>query len=129
LPVWLRTPTTEDEWVIIGVRTSVESFGPAYPTTCTRCRRSVTLHYSRREHRRSVLFIPVTRVSTEHVLSCPSCFRDEVLSDDEQGAHAEALTRSLAAFRRGDLPECHFHQHVTALWRQAGEALLPAPAI
>lgn len=114
--------------VMLGRRTKVESLGPAYPTTCTHCRRHVALHYSRREHRRTLLLVPVSRAWITHVLSCPSCFHDEELTD-EQGEQAAALTRTLAAFRRGDLPESHYRQHVTALWHHAGEQLLPAPAL
>ena len=108
------------------VHTRVESFGPAYPTTCTRCGRKVALHYSRRHHRRALLFLPTSRAWTTHVLSCPSCFHDDEL-DADQGAEAEALTRTLAAFRRGDLPEGHYRQHMTTLWHHA--SALPAPAV
>ncbi|MFN8027142.1 MAG: hypothetical protein U0W40_12525 [Acidimicrobiia bacterium] len=113
---------------MFGERTTIETFGPAYATTCERCHKPVALHYSRRERRRVFLFVPVGARRTTHVLSCPTCFHDEVLTDD-QGAQAEALTRSLAAYRRGDLPAGHYRQHATALQHQAGEARLPAPAV
>lgn len=113
---------------MIALRTTIESLGPAYPTTCTRCRRPVTLHYSRRRVRRTALNVPVTRARTTHVLTCPQCFHDDELTE-EQGEHAAALTRTLAAYRRGDLPEGHLRQHLTALWQQAGAAPLPAPAV